>query len=102
MVLVIKKTCFLLIVDKKRVRQSLLVWQSARVGKKRKRVWLAAPLCLLWMLWNERNRAAFENETPSAFRMKSSFLFTVWFWAKLYSVDYLNSLVEFLTWLGYR
>ena len=48
------------------------------------------------------NRAAFENETPSALRMKSSFLFTLWSWAKLYSVDNLNSLVEFLTWLGYR
>ena len=44
----------------------------------------------------------FENETPSAFRMKSSFLFTLWSWAKLYNVDNLNSLVEFLTWLGYR
>ena len=63
--------------------QSLLAWQSASVGKKRKRVWLAAPLCLFWTLWNERNRAAFENETPSAHRMKSFFLFTLWSWAKL-------------------
>ena len=46
------------------VCQSLLAWQSASVGKKRKRVWLAAPLCLFWMLWNERNRVTFENETP--------------------------------------
>ena len=84
------------------VRQSLLAWQSDSVGKKRKRVWLATPLCLFWTLWNERNRATFENETPSPLRMKSSFLFTLWLWAKLYSVDNLNSLVEFLTWLGYR
>ena len=34
------------------VRQSLLAWQSASVGKKRKRVWLAVSLCLFWMLWN--------------------------------------------------
>ena len=80
--------------------QSLLAWQSANVGKKRKRVWLAAPLCLCWTLWNERNMATFENETPSALRMKSSFLFTLWSWGKLYSVDNLNSLVEFLTWWG--
>ena len=65
------------------VCQSLLAWQSASVGKKRKRVWLTASLCLFWMLWNERNRAAFENDTPSALRMKSSFLFTLWSWAKL-------------------
>ena len=84
------------------VRQFFLAWQSANVGKKRKRVWMAAPLCLFWTLWNERNRAAFENEAPSAHRMKSTFLFTLWSWAKLYSVDNLDSLVEFLTWLGYR
>ena len=84
------------------VCQFLLAWQSASVGKKWKRVWLAAPLCLFWTLWNERNREAFENETPSVLRMKSSFLFSLWSRAKLYSVDNLNSLVEFLTWLGYR
>ena len=84
------------------VRQLLLTWQSASVGKKRKRVLLAAPLCLFWTLWKERNRVAFENEAPSTHGMKSVFLFTLWSWAKLYSVDNLNSLVRFLTWLGYR
>ena len=83
------------------VRQLLLAWQSVSVGKKRKRVWLAAPLCIFWMLWKERNRVTFENEAPSAYRMKSVFLFTLWSWDKLYSVDNLNSLVEFLTWMGY-
>ena len=84
------------------VRQALLACQSASVGKKRKSVWLAAPLCLFWTVWNERNRAALENEIPSAFRIKSSFLFTLWSWDKLYSGDNLSSLVDFLTWLGYR
>ena len=55
------------------VRQFLLSWQSVSVGKKRKRVWLAAPLCIFWMLWMERNRVVFENEAPSAHRMKSFF-----------------------------
>ena len=84
------------------VRQTLFAWQGANVGKKRKRVWMAAPLCLFWTLWLERNRVAFENKIPSAFRMKSSFLFTLWSWAKLYSADNLSSLVDFLTWLEHR
>ena len=84
------------------VRQLLLAWQSAGVGKKRKRVWMAAPLCLFWTLWLERNRVVFENEAPSAHRMKSSFLFTLWGWAKVTKVDNSISLVGFLAWLGCR
>ena len=50
----------------------------------------------------ERNRVVFENEVPSAQRMKSFFVFSLWSWAKLYSSDNLNSLVRFLSWMGYR
>ena len=79
------------------VRQFLLAWQSANIGKIRKRVWMATPLCLVWTLWKEMNRTAFENEAPFAHWMKSIVLFTLWSWAKLYSVDNLDSLVDFLT-----
>ena len=61
---------------------------------------MAAPLCIFWMLWLERNRVVFENEPPSAHRMKSFFLFSLWSWAKLYSVENLDSLVGFLSWMG--
>ena len=84
------------------VRQSLLAWQGAKVGRKRKRVWMAAPLCLFWTLWKERNMATFENKTPSVHRLKSTFMCILWSWAKLNSIDNLDSFVDFLTWLGYR
>ena len=77
------------------VRQYLLAWQRACVGKKRKRVWMAAPLCIFWTLWLERNRVVFENEAPSAHRMKFFFLFTLWSWAKVYRVDNIDTLVGF-------
>ena len=76
------------------VQQSLLAWQGAKVGKKRKRVWMVAPLCLFWTLWKERNRASFENET-SIHRLKFTFLCTLWSWATLNSIDNLDSLVDF-------
>ena len=63
---------------------------------------MTAPLCIFWTLWLERNRVVFENVAPFVHRMKSFFLFTLWEWAKAYSVDNLNSLVGFLSWLGYR
>ena len=45
---------------------------------------------------------AFEDATPSAHRMKVTFLCTLWSWANLYSVNNNDSLVDFLAWLGYR
>ena len=44
----------------------------------------------------------FENEAPSDHRMKSSFLFTLWGWAKVTKVDNSISLVGFLAWMGCR
>ena len=66
------------------------------MGKKHKKIWLAAPLCLFWILWRERNRMAFENEAPSVHKMKSNFLSILWSWANLYSVDNASSLLDFL------
>ena len=84
------------------MRQTLLSWQGAHVGKKSKKIWMTAPLCLFWILWRVRNRAAFVNEIPSAHMMKTNFLSVLWSWAILYSVDKTNSLLDFLAWLGCR
>ena len=37
------------------VKEVLLVWHGSFVGKKRRKVWRAAPLCLFWMVWKEKN-----------------------------------------------
>ena len=41
------------------IRQVLVAWQGTRVGKKHKKVWRVAPLCLFWTVWCERNRVVF-------------------------------------------
>ena len=63
---------------------------------------MAAPRFLFWTVIRERNRAAIEDEAPSAHRMKITFLSTLWSWANMYSIDNTNYLVDFLSWLGYR
>ena len=63
---------------------------------------MTSPLCLFWIVWQVRNRAAFEDVAPFAHRMKVTFLCTLWSWENLYSVDNTDSLVNFLVWLGYR
>ena len=55
------------------VREMLIGWQGSLVRKKHKKIWMAAPLCLFWIVWRERNRTIFDDETPSVQRMKSFF-----------------------------
>ena len=52
------------------------------IGKKRRKVWKAAPLCLFWPVWKERNRIAFDNEELSIHRLKNSFVCNLWMWTK--------------------
>ena len=84
------------------VRQVLLAWQGTKAGKKRKKVWGAAPLCLFWIVWCERNRVTFDNEAFAAYRLKNSFICNFWSWSNVFSEDRDRSLLDFLTWMGYR
>ena len=84
------------------VLHTLIAWQGAAVGKKRKKIWLAAPLCLFWNLWRARNRLVFDNEAPSVQRIKANFVTNLWSWAKMHRVDNTSSIVDFFTWLGSR
>ena len=84
------------------VLHTLLAWQGVAVGKKRKKIWLAASLCLFWNLWRARNRLVFEKEIPSAQRIKYNFVTNLWYWASQHSVDNTNSVIDFFTWLGSR
>ena len=84
------------------VFHTLLAWQGAAVGKKRKRIWLAAPLCLFWTLWRARNRVVFENEGLNDQKIKANFVINLWARANVFREDKTNSVVEFLTWLGSR
>ena len=84
------------------VLHTLLAWQGVAVGKKRKKIWSAAPLCLFWIIWCARNKLAFENKVTSAQRIKINFISNLWSWANLFGNDTTNSVLDFLTWLGCR
>ena len=55
------------------VREVLLSWHESFVGKKRKKAWKAALLCMFWALWRERNRRAFDNFESTDQTIKISF-----------------------------
>ena len=79
------------------VFRTLLAWQGAAEGKKRKKIWLAGPLCLFWNLSRARNRLVFENKVSFAQRIKANFVSNLWTWANLYSVDNTHYVLDFLT-----
>lgn len=74
--------------------------QGVAVGKKWKRVMLAALLYLFWTVWHKRNRMVFGNESPSAHKMMSTYISNLWSRENVYNADDAKSLQEFLSWLG--
>ena len=54
------------------IKETLLRWNGSFVGKKRKGVWRASPLCLFWTVWKARNKVAFEEKELSIQRLKFS------------------------------
>ena len=84
------------------VRDTLCGWSGFNMGKKRIKVWKAAPSCIFWAVWKERNRIVFYNEELSIHRVKNSFVCNFWSWTKLYIVDGPLPLINFCDWLGSR
>ena len=66
------------------------------MGKKRKKAWQAAPLCLFWTVCKEKNSKAFDNEGQSIQGFKSSFACNLWAWCKLHIVPSTLSFEVFL------
>ena len=82
------------------VRETLLGWYDSFIGRKRKKVWRAAPLSLFWTIWKERNRRSFENVEFSIQSLKLLFLCSLLSWTNLF-IEYSSmSLVGFIDWLG--
>ena len=57
---------------------------------------MAAPLCLFWSIWRERNRIAFDDERCSVHRLKASFVFSLWSWSNVHITEKIDSLMDFL------
>ena len=82
------------------VREMLLGWKSAFVGKRRKKVWQAAPFCLLWIVWKARNRIVFKEDILSIQKLKYLFLLLLWSETKLSTESGPSTLVVFIDWEG--
>ena len=55
------------------MKEVLLSWHDPFVGRSKKKVCYAAPLCLFWTVWREWNRRVFENKETIIHKIKSNF-----------------------------
>ena len=81
------------------VKGNLLGLHRSFVGKRREKAWRAAPLCLMWTLWKERNGRAFNDVEQSNQDIKYSFLYNFMNWARVYIEDYTLFMIDFIDWL---
>ena len=56
------------------VKDLLPDWSDIPIKKKARKLWLAAPLSLLWAIWKNRNIIVFEDEVFSSIRPKLYFV----------------------------
>ena len=84
------------------IRETFIGWHGSFVGKKRKKAWMIAPLCLFWTVWKERNKIVFDNEELLIQRMKNSFVCNFWSWTKLFINDDPLFLINFFWLVGFE
>ena len=82
------------------VKETLIGWHGAFVGKARQKARQITPLCIFWSVWEEINLLAFGNEELSLQRLKYSFVCNIWSWVRMSVVLSPSSLVSFFDWLG--
>ena len=80
------------------IEQVLGSWRGLFVGRKRKDVRRARPLCLFWTHWNARNKV-FEDKVLSIQKLKTSLIKFLCAEAKLCIKEGPKTLVEFIEWL---
>ena len=70
-------------------------WRGSSARKGHSVIWDAIPLCLLWMLWKERNRRAFKDSKRSSVELKLIFLWATCDWMDALSGHSLSSVLDF-------
>jgi hypothetical protein len=75
----------------------LFISWMGRFGKSHSAlVWGAAPHCVMWLLWRERNNRVFEGQEATSMDLKSKFLRTLYEWVSITTNPELLSFEEFL------
>ena len=67
------------------------------LGKHSSYIWNLVPLCLMWCIWNERNRWTFEDLDRSKDHLLDIFSGSLFDWARAWGLTSSDSLALFLS-----
>ena len=74
----------------------LLAIQELPVSNRATQVWMAMPLCLMWSLWNERNKRIFDGIKHPVSVLKKHILRTLLAWSHAFGVISSMSFLDFI------
>jgi hypothetical protein len=69
-------------------------------GKHHSEVWNLVPLCLMWTVWQERNRHTFEDTEHSRTKLIELFYGLLFEWSRVWGYTTTSSLADFVVSLG--
>ena len=78
------------------IKDTLARWKDPSSRKSLRKVWMVAPLCLLWTICKERIGVDFEDMVLSTQRMKNSLMFALWLWETAKSNVQVVNVIDFL------
>jgi hypothetical protein len=70
-------------------------------GKHNSSVWNLVPLCLMWIIWRERNSRVFEDKDQSQSKLIELFFGTLFDWARVGGFTSALSLADFVVSLSF-
>ena len=67
------------------------------LGRHSSDIWNLAPLCLMWIIWKERNQHTFEDVSSSDRQLLEGFTLTLFDWSRAWGFTTSTSITEFIS-----
>jgi hypothetical protein len=82
------------------VMDLLFSWWNG-LGKHASDIWNLIPLCLMWIVWLERNRRSFEDTSSSDSQLRDSFAAMLFDWSRAWGFTSSPNIIDFISCLSY-
>ena len=77
-----------------KVADVLFSWWNS-LGRHSSDLWNLIPLCLMWLVWKERNCRSFEDVTSSKSLLLDCFALTLFDWSRAWGFTTSTTVIEF-------